>query len=97
MACYEVSCYAIWLRNFILTLGVVHSISRSLKLLCDNSATVFFSINTKSTSRFKHINVKFYFVKEKVVILIEHTYTTSMLVDPLTKDLPIYVFHVIHM
>ena len=44
------------------------------------------------TLRVENINVKFYSVKEKVVILIEHTYTTSMLVDPLTKDLPICVF-----
>ena len=37
VACYEATCHAIWLRNFILALGVVHSISRPLKLLCDNS------------------------------------------------------------
>ena len=42
MACYEATCHAIWLQNFISTLEVVHSISRSLKLLCDNSAAVSF-------------------------------------------------------
>ena len=54
-----------------------------------------FSKNTRSTSRFKHIDVKFYFVKEKVaetLIDIEHMYTKSMLADPLTKSLPIIVF-----
>ena len=45
---------------------VVHSISRPLKLLCDNSTVVSFSRNTRSTSRYKHIDVKFFFVKEKV-------------------------------
>ena len=51
--------------------------------------------NTRSTSRSKHIDVKFFFVKEKVaesLISIEHTPTTSMLVDPLTKVLLICVF-----
>ena len=47
------------------------------------------------TSRFKHIYVKFFFVKKKVVeslISIEHMPTTSMLADPLNKGLPICVF-----
>ena len=63
-------------------------ISRPLKLLYDNFVAASFSRNTRSTSRSKHIDVKFYFVKEKVVeslISVKHTPTTSMLVDPLTK------------
>ena len=64
--CYEAICHAIWLRNFISALVVVHSIFRPLKLLCDNSAVVPFSRNTMSTYRYKHIDVKFFFVKDKV-------------------------------
>ncbi|RVW95647.1 Retrovirus-related Pol polyprotein from transposon TNT 1-94 [Vitis vinifera] len=96
VAYYEAYCHAIWMRNFILVLGVVDSISRPLKLFSDNSAVVAFSKNTRSTSRSKHIDVKFYFVKEKVVeslIDIEHMSTKGMLADPLTKGLPIVVFH----
>ena len=92
---YVATCHAIWLRNFISTLGVVHLISRPLKLFYDNSITVSFFRNTRSTSRSKHIDVKFYVAKEKVaesLISVEHTPTTSMLVDLLTKDLPICVF-----
>ena len=95
MACYETTYHAIWLRNFISALGIVHSISRPLKLFCDNSTIVYFSRNTRSTSRSKHIDVKFYFVKEKVaefLISVEYTPTTSMLADPLTKGLSICMF-----
>ena len=95
VACYETCCHAMWMRNFISTLGVVDSISRLLKLFCDNSAAVAFSKNTRSISRFKHIDVKFYFVKEKVaesLIDIEYMSTKSMLADPLTKGLPIIAF-----
>ena len=95
VACYKATCHAIWLRNFISALEVIHSISRHLKLFCDNSVVVSFSRNTRSTSRSKHIDVKFYFVKEKVtesLISVEHTLTISMLADPLTKGLPICVF-----
>ncbi|WJZ95059.1 hypothetical protein VitviT2T_013854 [Vitis vinifera] len=95
VACYEACCHAMWMRNFISALGVVDSISRPLKLFCDNSVVVTFSKNTRSISRSKHIDVKFYFVKEKVVeslIDIEHMSTKSMLADPLTKGLPIIAF-----
>ena len=95
VACYEATCHAIWLRNLISALEVVHSISRLLKLFCDNSAAVSFSRNTRSTSRSKHIDVKFFFVKEKVVeslISVERMSMTSMLANPLTKGLPICVF-----
>ena len=96
MTCYEAFCHAIWMQNFILALGVVDSISRPLKLFCYNSAVVAFSKNTRNTSRSKHIDVKFYFVKEKVaesLIDIKHMLTKGMLADPLTKGLTIVVFH----
>ena len=92
VACYEITCHTIWLRNFILALEVVHSISRPLKLFYDNSAVVYFSRNTRSTSRSKHIDVKFFFVQEKVAESLtsyEHMPTTSILANPLTKGLPI--------
>ncbi|RVW14809.1 hypothetical protein CK203_072185 [Vitis vinifera] len=57
--------------------------------------SVAFSKNTRSISRSKHIDVKFYFVKEKEsesLIDIEHMSTKSMLADPLTKGLPIIAF-----
>ena len=102
VACYEATCHAIWLRNFISALEVVHSISKPLKLFYDNSAIVSLSKNTRCTSCSKHIDVKFFFVKVKVaesIISVEHTPTTSMLADPLTKGLPICLFqeHVILM
>ncbi|KAL5560213.1 hypothetical protein UlMin_036424 [Ulmus minor] len=62
MACYEATCNAMWLQNFILALGVIDFAKRPLKLYCDNSAVVSFSRNTRSTFRSKHIDVKLYFV-----------------------------------
>ena len=66
-----------------------------LKLFYDNSIAVSSSGNTNSTSRSKQIDMKFFFVKEKVAqsfISVEHTTMTNMLADPLTKGLPICVF-----
>ena len=61
VACYKATCHAIWLWNFISALEVNHAISRPLKLFFDNSVAVSFSRNTRSTSRFKNIDVKFFF------------------------------------
>ena len=100
VVCYEATCHAIWLWNFISALQVVHFISRPLKLFCDNSAAVYFFRNTRSTSYSKHIYVKFFFVKEKVaesLILVEHMLMTSMLIDLLTKDLFVFQEQVTHM
>ena len=55
IACYEATCSAMWLRNLVFALGVVAS------------TTVSFFKNTRSTCCSKHIDIKFYFVKEKVV------------------------------
>ena len=61
VACHEATCHAIWLRNFILALEAIHSISRPLKLFYDNFIVVYFSRNIRSTYRSKHIYVKFIF------------------------------------
>ena len=66
VTCYEATCHAIWLWNFILALKVVHSISRPLKLFFDYSVVVSFSRNTRSTSHSKHIDVKFFLLKRKL-------------------------------
>ena len=82
------------LRNFVSALKVLHSISKPLKLFCDNFIAISFSRNTRTTPCSKKIDVKLFFVKEKVaysLILVEHTPTTSMLANPLTKYLLICV------
>jgi len=50
--CYEATCQA-RLRKFITGLQVMGTISRPLKIYCDNSATLAFSKKKKSSSRLK--------------------------------------------
>ena len=40
VTCYETTCHAIWLRNFVLGLHVIDSIMRPLRIYCDNSVVV---------------------------------------------------------
>ena len=77
VACYEHICHAIMVAELNFSFGG-HSLHfRPLKLLCDNSTNSFFR-NTRSTSRSKHIDVKFYFIREKVCKVphfnLAHTY-----------------------
>nr|KYP44835.1 Retrovirus-related Pol polyprotein from transposon TNT 1-94 [Cajanus cajan] len=95
VACFEATVQTNWLRNFISGLGVVDSIAKPLKIYCDNSATVFFSKNDKYSKGAKHIELKYFVVKEEVQkqrVSIEHISTNLMIADPLTKGLPSKVF-----
>ena len=59
MSCFEVTSHGVWLKSFISGFRVVDSISRPLKIYCDNSAAVFMAKNNKSSSQNKHIDIKY--------------------------------------
>ena len=95
VACYEASGQVTWLKKFVPDLRVVDSIEKPLKLYRDNKPAVFYAHNNKSSGAAKHIDIKFYVVKEQVqdeTICLEHIRTDKMLADPLTKGLPPNVF-----
>ena len=67
------------------------SISRPLRIFCDNSATVFLAKNNKSWSQSKHIDIKYLAIREHVKekkVVIEHISTELMIGDLLTKGIP---------
>jgi hypothetical protein len=102
VACYEVTRQAEWLKKFIPGLGVVDSIKKPLKIYCDNEPAVQYFYNNKKSGAYKHINIKYYVVREKIqdhTISLEHISIKQMLVDPFIKDLPPNVFkeHVANM
>ncbi|KAK4404156.1 Retrovirus-related Pol polyprotein from transposon TNT 1-94 [Sesamum angolense] len=59
IACYEASNQGIWLQNFVTGLHIVDSIDRPLKLFCDNKSAVLYSNNNRSSTKSKHIEIKF--------------------------------------
>lgn len=91
VALYGAAAHSMWLKFFILALGIVDSISRPfIKMYCDNSSTVFFTKNNKTTSASKHTRIKFLVVREMVEIEeidVEHISTKEMIANPLTKGL----------
>ncbi|RVW45632.1 Retrovirus-related Pol polyprotein from transposon TNT 1-94 [Vitis vinifera] len=102
IAYYKTSNHGIWLRNFITELRIVDGIEKPMRINCDNKAAQLYSKNNQSSSKSKHIDIKFLVVKQRVQSLqvsIEHINTNSMIADPLTKGLPpkVYYEHVTHM
>ena len=90
------------MKSFIYGLRIVDSISRPLKIFCDNSAAVFLVKNNKSRSRSKHIDIKYLAIRKHVkdkTMVIEHVSTELMIVDPLTKGISSSKFkdHTYHM
>ena len=86
----------IWLWNFITQLRIVDGIEKPSRINCDNKAAKLYSKNNRSSTKSKHIDIKFLIVKERVQSLqvsIEHISTNSMIADPLTKGLPPKVYH----
>ena len=95
VAYYEATGQVNWLKKFMPGLKVVDDIHRPLKLYCDNEPIVTYARNNRSSNAAKHIDIKFYVVKDKVrdhAISLEHVSTKKMLTDPLTKGLPPNVF-----
>ena len=95
VACYEATGQVNWLKKFMPGLKVVDDMHRPLKLYCDNEPVVTYAHNNRSSNAAKHIDIKFYVVKDKVrdhAISLEHVSTKKMLADLLTKGLPPNVF-----
>ena len=63
VACYGASSQTVWLRNLILDLQVVDSISRPIVIYCNNNAAVLYSKNNKINTGSKHMEIKYLTVK----------------------------------
>ena len=64
VACFEATIHTLWLRNFILGLKVVNTITKPLKIYCDNSIVVFFSKKDKYSRGVKYMELKYFAIKK---------------------------------
>ena len=91
VSCFEATSHDVWMKSFIYRLRIIDSISRPLKVFCDNSTVIFLVKNNKSGGRSKHIDIKYLAIRERVkdkAVVIEHASTELMITDPLTKSMP---------
>ena len=56
----------VWLRNFLLDLGVVPSMQLPITLYCDNSGTISNSKEHRTHKKGKHIERKYHLIRDIV-------------------------------
>jgi hypothetical protein len=66
VAYYEATRQVNWLKKYMPGLKVVDDVHKPLKLYCDNNPVVCYAHNNKSSGAVKHIDIKYYVVKNKV-------------------------------
>ncbi|GKB36189.1 retrotransposon protein, putative, ty1-copia subclass [Tanacetum coccineum] len=81
---------AVWIRKFILGLGIVPTINEPMKMYYDNSAAVHYANEPRVQSGAKHYHRRYHYVCEcvelgEIKILKVHSYNN--LDDPFTKAL----------
>ena len=95
VSCFETTSHGVWLKSFIAGLIIIDSISRSLRIYCDNSFAIFMAKNNKSGSQSKHIDIKYLAIRERIKekkVVIEHVNIEFMIIDSLTKGMPLSRF-----
>ena len=84
---------AIWLRNILEELNFKQL---TTEIFCDNQAAILFSTDQIRNARNKHINVKYFYAKEKIEnkeIKLTYISTKDMIADGLTKPLSKNLFN----
>ena len=86
---------AVWLRKFLMELGVIAKAIDPMILYCDNSGVLAQAKEPKNHSHGKHIERKYCLVREIVQrgdIIVEKIAFEDNLADPFTKSLKTKVF-----
>ena len=60
IAASEAAKEAVWLKNFLLDLGVIPSVQSAITLYCDNSGAVANAKESRSHNRGKHLERKYH-------------------------------------
>ena len=66
VACSAAVQEAVWLRRFLQHLGITENITESVRINCDSRAAIAYTKDPKYHCRTKHIDIKYYFVRDIV-------------------------------
>nr|GEV64959.1 zinc finger, CCHC-type [Tanacetum cinerariifolium] len=90
IAASDASKEAIWVRKFIVVLGVVPTIKEPIKMYCDNTRAITIANESGITKGARHYRAKVYYLQEVIEygdIKLEKVHTYENLADPFTKAL----------
>ena len=89
IACYAAATEVIWLRRLLASIGI--SQNTPTTIFTDSQSAMRLAVNPEFHSRTKHVDVKFHFLREQVVLRtidIQYLPTQQQIVDIMTKALP---------
>jgi hypothetical protein len=88
IACYAVATEVIWLRRLLASIGILQT--KPTTIFTDSQSAMRLTVNPEFHSRTKHVNVKFHFLREQVVLRtidIQYLPTQQQIADIMTKAL----------
>ena len=91
IAASEAAKEGVWIRNFLIDLGVVPSSSSPLDVYCDNTGAIAQAKEPRAHQKNKHVLRKFHLIRQLVGdgdIKMCKVHTEANVADPLTKPLP---------
>ncbi|GJS11065.1 retrotransposon protein, putative, ty1-copia subclass [Tanacetum coccineum] len=91
IAASKVAMEAVWIRKFILRLGIVPTINEPIKMFCDNSVALYFANEPGVQKGTRHYHRRYHYVRESIElgeIRFLKVHTDNNLADPFTKALP---------
>jgi hypothetical protein len=91
IAASEAAKEAVWIRNFLMDLGVVQGASNPLDVYCDNNGAIAQAKEPRQHQKNKHILMRYHLIRQFVEqgdIKLCKVHTDANVADPLTKPLP---------
>nr|GEX79134.1 hypothetical protein [Tanacetum cinerariifolium] len=90
IAAFDASKEAVWVRKFILGLGVVPMIEEPISMYCDNTGAISIANESGITKGARHFHAKVHYLSEVIEygdVKLEKVHTYDNLADPFTKAL----------
>ena len=95
VAASEAAKEAVWLKNFLMDLGMVTNLLKSITIYCDNYGAVANLKESRAQKASKHIEMKYHIIKNIVQrgdIQVDKIASENNLADPFTKALAVKPF-----
>ncbi|CAL9111403.1 unnamed protein product [Musa textilis] len=95
IAVAEATKEGVWMKKFIIDLGVVPSNEESIPLYCDNNEAITQAKELRSHQKSKHVLRRFHLIREIVTrkdVVVKRVPSEDNIADPLTKPLSQIVF-----
>nr|GEU40983.1 hypothetical protein [Tanacetum cinerariifolium] len=90
IAASEAAMEAVWIRKFILGLGIVQTINEPIRMFYDNSAALHFANDPRDQRGARHYHRRYHYARESIAlgeIRFLKVHTDDNLADPFTKAL----------